>query len=560
MKKKKQMGQKLSLPQNDPDPAGRAALLEKARQSYQFDLDPPQLPKHYKGVPTGDEVDGQVLQYTVWTGLDMTTAMATFKFNQIVNFKQGDDPLRDYERIFPEIDGSCGCCTPPLTCPKVAKTWRTDKEFGYQRLNGFDCVSIKLFTKYVTKFPVEREERVQRELSSGRTIESEMVRRRLFWIDLEVLDGIVAPSYTTLCAPIGLFWLNDDDDLVPIAIQLNQQAGPTNPIFTPSDHPGLWLFVKLHFQHANSVYHENVLHAYSSHLWEEVFYVGGRRTISERHPVMELLRYHFWMTVVINSEARVSTVAANGAVSIFLAGANLIPSLIAKVNAKFDFNELDVEKDIAARGVSDIPKYYYRDDALRVFRVIKKYMQGLVWSIYSDEGALLRDPEIRAWLPECMASLGWQNVPPAIHSRDTLVDVLAVIINTCSARHAAMNNPHFDMRGFIPNNPAVLTRPVPTSREADLSDQEIANALPTYDQAVVQAGFFHSISIPSPPDRMLGKYSSSFMRGFPQAKFCIEMFQQDLLSLSAAIKERNKLLPQPYPYQDPELIPCSTAA
>ncbi len=44
--------------------------------------------------------------------------------------------------------------------------------------------------------------------------------------------------------------------------------------------------------------------------------------------------------------------------------------------------EGDIENDIIARGVEDIPNYVYRDDALDVFKLIKKYVTKAVEVTY----------------------------------------------------------------------------------------------------------------------------------------------------------------------------------
>ena len=45
--------------------------------------------------------------------------------------------------------------------------------------------------------------------------------------------------------------------------------------------------------------------------------------------------------------------------------------------------EGNLEEDIKARGVEDLPKYYFRDDALAVYRVTKKYVAAVVNQHYA---------------------------------------------------------------------------------------------------------------------------------------------------------------------------------
>jgi hypothetical protein len=600
------MGGQLTLPEEDDDSEGRLELLRAARRTYQFDLDPPYLPKHLRRGPLLEAATRTTRERTKridppipWTRLTEDTFLSVVKqhqFSLMGDFKMRGKPLRDYELVFPSDSAGAGCCADlPLSCPKVAAEWRSDSEFGRQQLNGYDPLSIKRFREYVAKFPVEREENVLKQLSSGgRFFETEMQNNRLYWVDLAELDGVQAlapgggiasvsplaapPSArrgkqggapTLLCAPMALFWLNAEDQLLPLAIQLQQHPlGLSNPIFTPLDPPGLWLLVKTHFRHASSIYHEHVQHCFSSRMVAEVFYVAARRTLSERHPVMRILHIHCAELTRKNAELREAIRKqeedpqppndeeqdedkAPPMIS------RLIPALICKANMSFDLDTLDVEKDIAARDITRVPNFFYRDDALRLFLVIKGFMRRTVETIYPEESALLRDKEIRAWLPECTASVGWKHMPSCVTSRSMLVDLLAVLVNTSTARLAAVTLPLFPLRGFVPNSPCRIGVPPPTSRGIDITEQEIADALPDYQQTISQVVFYFR-SAPTSADRTLHQLylSSSVWSGMKGAKDNVQQFVRELKELSCCIENRNKTLTHPYTFLDPKVVPA----
>jgi len=56
--------------------------------------------------------------------------------------------------------------------------------------------------------------------------------------------------------PICLFYVKSSGDLVPIAIQLFQQASDTNPIWTPNDSQFDWLLAKMWFRNADHQVHQ----------------------------------------------------------------------------------------------------------------------------------------------------------------------------------------------------------------------------------------------------------------------------------------------------------------
>ena len=58
-------------------------------------------------------------------------------------------------------------------------------------------------------------------------------------------------------APLALFYVNKVGHLMPIAIQINQEPGPENPIWTPQE-PNVhdWMLAKFWVSVAESNYHQ----------------------------------------------------------------------------------------------------------------------------------------------------------------------------------------------------------------------------------------------------------------------------------------------------------------
>ena len=53
------------------------------------------------------------------------------------------------------------------------------------------------------------------------------------------MDGL-AGAGRPMVAPMALFFLTSDKQLVPLAIQLQQRLGEQNPVFVPTDPPNVW--------------------------------------------------------------------------------------------------------------------------------------------------------------------------------------------------------------------------------------------------------------------------------------------------------------------------------
>ena len=79
-------------------------------------------------------------------------------------------------------------------------------------------------------------------------------------VDYKILDGI--PTFKKkedvryLAASMGLFFVRNDGNLVPIAIQLHQILGESTPIYTPNDNQYDWINAKLWLRNADTQCHQ----------------------------------------------------------------------------------------------------------------------------------------------------------------------------------------------------------------------------------------------------------------------------------------------------------------
>jgi arachidonate 5-lipoxygenase len=121
-------------------------------------------------------------------------------------------------------------------------------------------------------------------------------------------------------SPIGLFYLNKKNDLMPIAIQLFQEPSPTNPVFFPSDPPYTWLLAKMFFNMGEAQVHQSthvgefadgvckiinkkiINQAYIglTHMLIESICVAANRNLSPSHPIFRLMAPHFIFLLQLN--------------------------------------------------------------------------------------------------------------------------------------------------------------------------------------------------------------------------------------------------------------------
>uniref|UniRef100_A0A0L8H317 Lipoxygenase domain-containing protein n=1 Tax=Octopus bimaculoides TaxID=37653 RepID=A0A0L8H317_OCTBM len=453
-------------------------------------------------------------------------------------------------------------CKECITKPKVCSYWNEDTWFGYQRLNGCNPKSIKLCEEIPSKLGVDEE--MMKPVLKGETLEGLIQEKRLFYADFEILEGIGHKEGFDLCAPIALFMLNSENNLVPIAIQLQQQKGPDNPVFLPTDDWGVWTLAKMWFNLADSSYHQSVMHLGLTHLLMEVVVLALHRNMSVSHPVYKLLAPHTLFLLAINKLAFERLASPGGWVdkTMTIESGGLV-ELFHKSVQRWDFYRDGIPaNDFANRKVDDpnvLPKYYFRDDSLALYNSIYKYVSSYIDIYYVNENDISDDWEIQDWIKSMAVSHedgGLQGLPMKdgnghVSSKEELKWILAVTIFTCSVTHAAVNFLQYEEYGFPANYPSMLRTPLLKDKEPK-TEKDIIDALLEKEQILDVLSVTHLLS--SKGTNSLGYFETRYIYD-PRAVGCITNFQSDLKKIGEEIRKRNKTLHIPYEVLDPVNVP-----
>uniref|UniRef100_A0A8C1J3G2 Lipoxygenase domain-containing protein n=1 Tax=Cyprinus carpio TaxID=7962 RepID=A0A8C1J3G2_CYPCA len=415
----------------------------------------------------------------------------------------------------------------------VMQDWNKDYMFGYQFLNGCNPVMIRKCMKLPDKFPVTHE-MVKGCLKKGSTLQEELQAGNIYIVDYEILNGVpAASSERHLTAPICLLYKNELDQIVPIAIQLSQTPGEMSPIFLSSDNKYDWMLAKMWVRSSDFLVHQLVTHLLKTHLLSEVFEMAMYRQLSAVHPVYKLLMPHVRFTIAINAEAREKLIGEEG---IFIKVSSIngagMGKLIQNAMKTLTYKSLCVPEDIKARGMEDVPKYYYRDDGM------------MIWEIYYDSDEVVqKDVEIQEF-----------NLS---NSREQLVEYLTAVIFTASAQHAAVNFGQFDWYGWIPNSPSTMRKPPPQQKgQVDL--KYIMESLPDRECSSSALGTVWALSQTQENELFLGMYPDMYFTEQP-VKEAIKTFRHNLDEVTNIIKSRNETLTLHYCYLSPDKIPNSVA-
>jgi len=486
-----------------------------------------------------------------------------------------------------------------LPKPEIAKDWYKDETFGEQRLTGLNPAFLrKCQPEDISedgKFPVT-EEILKGVLGNDFTLASAFANNRLYLVDYKLFDGILNPRQEDQLgkygyAPLCLLYVNDQKKLVPVAIQLQQKLASddhtSNPIWTPKSSSQAWLAAKMVVSATDAAYQGVVSHLYETHLIVEICTVSTYRTLAQDHILYQLLKPHFFNTIVMNFMARILFLGRGGFFDVTGAlgytGSNelLHRAYTGKgLNTSYqgepwEFYKKALPYDLTARDVNDIPGYYYRDDALLNWDIIKEYVSNILKGHYPDSQSLEQDQQLQAWKNELISPQagGLKGLLPPEHSEqltgnlnslDCLIEIVTTIIFTATTQHAAVNFPQYNNVGWIPSMAFAIYQPLSylLKSSGDRQELDLVPLLPNRWETLKQIVLVRTLSLAPPyTSKSLLTLENPFRDELDKNVFA--EFQKQLYEIERKISDRNTALvksgQKPYVYLLPSRIPQSIA-
>ncbi|XP_062398047.1 polyunsaturated fatty acid lipoxygenase ALOX15B-like [Sardina pilchardus] len=502
------------------------------------------------------------VQFSVMKAVEFfTTALIELCALGLKEYADSTKPWRSFSEMEKTISESF---SPSQTYEYVQKHWKEDQFFGYQLLNGLNPMMIQRCSKLPENFPVSEE--MVKDSLNGRTLKHELEKGNIFLCDYKMLDGLVGnvvhDRQQYLTAPLVLLHCNPQGLMLPIAIQVRQTPGPENPIFLPTDSNHDWLLAKIFVRAAEFSVHELDFHLLRTHLLSEVFTMATLRNLPSIHPLFKLIFPHIRYTLHINILARNKLISKDGPLSKYSGtGGESLPKLLRRATSSLTYSSLCLPENISERGLEDVPNYYYRDDGMKLWNIIHKYVKGILTHYYKSDDYVQRDTELQEWIFDIFVCgfLGNDStrIPQYFKTVEDLIKFVTMVIFTASAQHASVNNGQFDFGGWMPNFPSALRKP-PPKEKGQTTEDTIMETLPDKGTTVNIMGILKQLSSDSLDHYPLGTFPEQWFVGDVPPKF-IKHFKKDLDELTAHIEKRNAKLELPYIFLNPKNVDNSIA-
>merc|ERR1739838_192518 len=154
-----------------------------------------------------------------------------------------------------------------------------------------------------------------------------------------------------------------------------------------------------------------VSHYLKTHAIMEPFAVALFRNISTRHPIFKFLFPHLKTVAAINTLARANLLGPDSAANQCI-GINAVGAAVRSFST-FSFNDLVLPKLLKSKGLDDsdlLPNYFYRDDAMTLWKVISDFISRFINIYYENNEDVQNDKELQDWVNDvAVEGIGWQN-------------------------------------------------------------------------------------------------------------------------------------------------------
>ncbi|KAK9977012.1 hypothetical protein ABG768_018833 [Culter alburnus] len=449
--------------------------------------------------------------------------LAALKLTGLADSRRSWESMSQLEVILCENRGK--------TIEYIQEHWDEDEFFGYQFLNGLNPMMIQRCSKLPENFPVTDD--MVKDSLRGSSLKQEMKKGNIFLSDYKMLDGLVGNVVNDrqqyLTAPLVLLYNNPHGMMLPIAIQLRQKPSKENPIFLPTDSKADWKLAKIFVRNAEFAVHEVDFHLLRTHLLAEVFTVATLRNLPPPHPLYKYAGV----------------------------GGESLATLLKRATASLTYSALCLPDNISERALENVPHYYYRDDGMKLWNIINKFVAAFLSHYYQCDAHMQKDTELQQWISEIFTNgfLGrdGSGIPSSLQTVTELVKFVTMVIFTASD----LNNGQFDFGGWMPNYPSALRKP-PPKEKGQTTEDTILETLPDVSTTVNIMAVLRLLTQDSADQYPLGHFPENLHDEEVPCKL-IEEFQKDLRKLSDLIEERNKNLELPYTYLNPKNVDNSVA-
>ena len=197
------------------------------------------------------------------------------------------------------------------------------------------------------------------------------------------------------------------------------------------------------------------------------------RNLPDAHPVNKLLRPHFRYTIAINTRARASLINNGGTIDQFFGiGGEGKVELFKRSSKVYRVDITNIKESIQERGLETVPKFYYRDDGLKLWALFESFVTSIIDEFYKSDADVTNDSELKNWaedvysngFPSFQGSPEGRGFPNYIASKSELIKQCTRIMFTGSCQHAAVNFGQYTIYSYVPNAPFVVRQPPPDKK------------------------------------------------------------------------------------------------